>query len=224
MLNINTRIVDSSDMILAKSAEIVAEGQALVNVPGEGLAPSTGAAGEVFAGFVMRRTSAAPIVESFATKVEEFVIEAVEEGNPSFEVTFEPVSGSMCVIDTATGAPVTVDVEGKVVSGESLKAGMVVRVVYRYQLTVVQARALFGDMQPGGAAGDQFGQTGVAKRGIIATNWFDTAVDWAHTKAIKLGAQGMLTGDAGSGTAIDGYVVACPSVETPFLVIEFSAA
>lgn len=50
MLNINTRIVDSSDMLLAKSAKILGEGQALVYVPGEvGLAPAKGETGEVFA-------------------------------------------------------------------------------------------------------------------------------------------------------------------------------
>ena len=78
MLNINTRIFDSSDMRLAKSAKIIAEGQALVYVPGEGgLAPSKGESGEIFAGFVMRRTSAAPVVEAIVAG-KPYIIEAAK--------------------------------------------------------------------------------------------------------------------------------------------------
>lgn len=227
MLNINTRIVDSSDMLLAKSAKILGEGQALVYVPGEvGLAPAKGESGEVFAGFAMRRTSAAPVVEDYAIKVERFVVAAPETGTPAVELQFEPLTTSVCVINLATGEVITSPkVEGKVVSSDSLKNDMEIEVVYKYALTVAQARALFGDAQPGGNAGDVFGQVGVAKRGVIFTSWIDTAVNWSAAKQIKLAANGTITDENGSGEVLPGaYVVHAPSVNTPFLGIEFSAA
>lgn len=227
MLNINTRITDSSDMRLAKSAKILAEGQALVFVPGEGgLAPSKGESGEIFAGFVMRRTSAAPIVEDYMTKVEKFVIAAPEEGDSSVELQFEPLSSSVCVIDCSTGTAIAAPiVEGKVISSANFKNDMEIEVVYKYALTVVQARSIFGDQQPGGAAGDLLGQVGCAKRGQIYTSWFDTTVNWHTAKQIKLAANGMITNENGSGEVLPGaYVVGVPNVDEPFLGIEFSAA
>lgn len=226
MLNINTRIVDSSDMLLAKSAKIVAEGQALVVVPGEGLAPSKGVAGEIFAGFVMRRTSAAPVVEAYMTKVERFVVAAPAEGTPAVELQFEPLSASVCVVNLATGETIAdVTVEGKTLSSDAFKNDMEIEVVYKWELTVAQARTIFGDAQPGGPAGDWLGQVGCAKRGMIYTSWFDSSVNWAAAKQIKLAAEGMITNEAGEGEVLPGaYVVHAPTVETPFLGIEFSAA
>lgn len=226
MLNINTRINDSSDMRLAKSAKIIAEGQALVYVPGEvALAPAKGEANEVFAGFVMRRTSAAPVIEDYMTKVERFVIAAPEEGDPSVELQFEPLSSSVCVIDLSTGTALAAPtVEGKVLTSSAFKNDMEIEVVYKYALTVVQARSIFGDIQPGGAAGNLLGQVGCAKRGQIYTSWFDTAVNWRTAKQIKLAANGMITNENGTGTVINAYVVAVPNVDEPFLGIEFSAA
>lgn len=227
MLNINTRIVDSSDMLLAKSAKIVAEGQALVYVPGEGgLAPSKGEAGEVFAGFVMRRTSAAPVVEDYMVKVERFVVAAPADGDPAVELQFEPLTSTVCVINVATNEVIAdTDVEGKIVSSSSFMNDMELEVVYKYELSAAQARALFGDQQPGGSAGSLVGQTGVAKRGVIFTSWFDTSVNWSVAKQIKLAADGMITNEKGEGAVLPGaYVVYAPSVDEPFLGVEFSAA
>lgn len=227
MLYINTRIVDSSEALLAKSAKVVAEGQAMVYVPGEvGVAPSQGTAGEIFAGFATRRQSAAPYIEPYAVKVEQFVIEAPAEGDASVQLVFEPVDNTVCVINKATGEVIaSPTVEGKVVSSSAFKQDMEVEVVYKHELNAVQARAMFGDVQPGGPAGDQFGQTGLAKRGIIYTSWFDTSKNWAAAKQIKLAAEGMITNEEGAGEVLPGaYVVHAPSADVPFLGLEFSAA
>jgi hypothetical protein len=97
-------------------------------------------------------------------------------------------------------------------------------VTYKYALSAVQARALQGDVQPGGYAGEYVGQVGLLKRGIIYTSEFDAAVNWAAATEIKLGVNGIITDQTGTGAAIKGYVVSVPNVETPFLGIEFSAA
>ena len=106
-----------------------------------------------------------------------------------------------------------------------MTAGMKVKVVYRYALTNIQARAMMGDAQPGGPAGAIVGQCGLAKRGVIYTSCFDTSVNWAAATAIKLAEGGFVTDQSGTGTALAGaYVVKVPTAEIPFLGIEFSAA
>jgi hypothetical protein len=105
-----------------------------------------------------------------------------------------------------------------------LTAGDVVNVTYQYTLTTIQARALVGDVQPGGYVGAYVGQSGIVKRGTVYTDQFDASKNWAAATAIKLAANGQLTDQTGTGVAIVGYVVAAPGVDVPFLGLEFSAA
>ena len=63
MLYIDTRIVDSSEAILAEGAQVTQEGQAMVAVPGKGISPSTGVADEIFAGFAMNQLCGIPVLE-----------------------------------------------------------------------------------------------------------------------------------------------------------------
>ena len=132
------------------------------------------------------------------------------------------------LFDLDKGAAVDGDVtvSGKVVSCEALKEGMNVRVTYRYAMSVVEAKSIMGDLQPGGPSGAMVGQIGFISRGVVYTNWFDPAVDWSKATAIKLAANGMITDQSGSGVAIKGYVLAdgIPSAMYPFLGIKFSAA
>ena len=116
-------------------------------------------------------------------------------------------------------------VSGKTVSNTNLTEGLNVRVVYKYAMSVVEAKSRLGDIQPGGPAGAVVGQIGFISRGTVYTNCFDTAVDWTKATSIKLGANGIVTsGDDKEGTEIKGYVVAQPTAMYPFLGIKFSAA
>lgn len=217
-----TKIVDSSEAVVAPGAVIAAEGQALVRAPGaiaSGVTPSMAAtATEVFAGFAIAGTSAAPMASAYANKVQEFVVPA--SGIITLPLT--PVAGQLFLYDVTNGAAVTGQtVNGAVVS--VLTPGITVRATFKYALTVIQARAAEGDVQPGGYAGATVGQIGLAKRGVIYTSEFDAAVNWAAATAIKLAANGRVTNQAGAGNTIQGYVVAVPTQEVPFLGIEFSA-
>lgn len=232
MLYIDTRITDSSEAKLAEGAIVTMEGQAMVAVPGKGIAPATGAEGEVFAGFAMRQLCGIPLVEPYANAVEEFVIGATvtadgtEEANSSIILQFAPLSESaFVVIDKATGEAVTgCTVSGKTISG-SFTIDQELKVVYKYELTNVQARAMMGDQQPGGPVGAIVGQVGLAKRGMIYTSCYDASVDWSSAKKIQLAAGGLITADKGDGSELPGaYVIAVPSAEVPFVGLEFSAA
>lgn len=216
-----TALFDSEEGVLSKSAVISAEGQALVVAP-DGLKESAGTAGEVFAGFVCQRVSATPFLEDFYCAVEELTV--ATEG--SLLLQREPLGAAVVgLIDSASGAAVAGDttVAGKTISNTNLTVGMNVKVVYKYAMSVVEAKSRMGDVQPGGPAGHLVGQIGLISRGTVYTNCFDPAVDWTKATKIQLGANGMIT-SGGDGVEIKAYVVEAPSVFYPFLGIKFSAA
>lgn len=218
-----SKIVDSAEAVASAGANIVAEGQALVRAVG---APATGVqqsmaatANELFAGFAVIGVSAAPLQALYGTKVESFVV----PGSGIVALAYTPVAGQVAVFDNTAGAAVgTPAVVANTIT--TLTAGNSVTVTYKYALTVIQSRALQGDVQPGGHAGSVVGQVGVAKRGVIFTDQFNAAVNWSAATAIKLAANGQITDQTGTGATIPGYVVSVPTQEVPYLGLEFSAA
>ena len=219
-----TSLFDAEEGVLSKNAAITAEGQALV-ATADGLKPAEGTAGEVFAGFACQRVSAAPFLEDYYVRVEELTVATAGSLVLQREALSQEVVG---LIDVDTGAAVEGEttVSGKTISNSNLTEGMNVRVTYRYAISVVEAKSLMGDLQPGGPSGAMVGQIGFISRGIVYTNWFDTSKDWSKATGIKLAANGMITDQTGTGVAIKGYVLAdgIPSSMYPFLGIKFSAA
>jgi hypothetical protein len=214
---------DSSETAVAPGASIYAEGLALVRTQGNmsaGVMPSTGNTTDIFVGFSIAGTSAAPFAEGYTNKVESFTVPA----SGTITLTFTPVTGQVFVFDnTANAAVPTPAVVGANVNG--LTPGDEVTVTYSYPLTVIQAIALYGNVQPGGYSGAYVNQIGLIKRGIIYTSMFDASKNWAAATAIKLGANGILEDQTGTGLAIDGAVIiAVPGEDVPYLAIEFSAA
>lgn len=213
--------IRSTEYPLAAGAVISADGQALVgsNVNGAfGVGPATGQAGEVFVGFVLTQTSAAPFLEQTAVKVEKQVVPA----SGTITLSFAPLASSTSVIDTTTGAAVSSPtVSGHTVSG--LTAGDAVTVTYAYALTVSQAIGLMGNAIPSGYAGSLLGSVGCSQGGKIYTSQFDASKNWAAATGVKLAANGQLTDQTGSGVAISALIVAIPNQDIPFLGIEFNA-
>ena len=67
-----SKFPDSAETIVAPGATIAAEGAALVRAAGKpsaGVTLSAGTAGEIFAGFSIAGTSAAPFTIAYKTKV-----------------------------------------------------------------------------------------------------------------------------------------------------------
>lgn len=212
---------DSAEGATAPGTVITAEGLALVRAKGAqsaGLLPATGTSADVFAGFSLAGTSAAPFPENYTNKVEHFVVPS----GGAVTMQFTPVANQVFVFDNTAGAAVaTPTVSGKQVTG--LDPGAEVTVTYKYTLTVQQMRALIGDVQPGGYSGAYVDQIGVIKRGLIYTSEFNAGVNWAAATAVKLAANGQLTDQTGSGITINAVIVALPGPEIPFLGIDFSA-
>ena len=220
-----TKIVDSSETNVAAGASITAEGQALVRAAGAtstGVTPSQGSAGELFVGFSFAGVSAAPYPASTATKVEQFTVPS----SGIVSLAFAPISGQAFIYDTTTSAavPITggVTVVGSTVSG--LASGDSVNITYKYNLTVTQARALQGDVQPGGYVGAYVGQVGLIKRGTVYTDQFDASANWLSPSTINTGAGGILVIGGSAPALASAYIVAIPTQEVPFLGLEFSAA
>lgn len=228
-----TRVVNSTEMVVAPAAVILAEGQALVRSAGAtsvGVLPSTGTATDIFQGFAFAGTSAYPFPEQYTNKVEPLLVPATG----SVVLSMTPLPGQYAVTNAETGAPVTgTTLTGNVVSG--LTPGDTVNVAYKYAMTIVQATALYGNVQPGGYSGAYVNQIGVITRGFILTSEFDLGANWAAAGStgneVLLGASGQLTlasspnatGIASTAVKFPGTVVQLPNQLYPFLGVEFSA-
>ncbi len=221
-----SKFADSIDTLVAPGTVIDSEGLALIRAtgaPASGVIKSTTGTSDIFVGFSIAGTSAAPFVDAYASKVEDFVVPA----GGAISLAFTPVSGQIMVYDNTAGAVVAitggVTLVGKTIAG--LTASNSVRVTYQYAQSVIQQRAQQGDVQPGGYAGAYFGQVGLIKRGIIYTSNFDASKNYAVATGLKSTANGQITDQSGTGTTLIGaYVVAVPTAEVPFLGLEFSAA
>lgn len=190
---------------------VVDDGQALV-AGAAGVAPSTGAAGEIFVGFSFNQTSGAPYLPSTMVNVEEFVASGT-----TYFLKQTPVAGSILLVKD--GASVVPANTGATLTG--LTAGSTYKVVYTYVLTNAAAVAMFGNLQPGQHAGAVFGQTGVVEQGIVYITNFDTAQNYAFDSVLTLESGGRVS--IGGAVTIGAKVVALPTSEIPFLGIEFSA-
>lgn len=215
----------SKEFPLAAGAVLAADGQAMIRSQvGQvfGVTPSAGAGGEMFVGFLSAQTSAVPFLATTAVKVERFVVPAgkvltLSKTLVASSVFVYNVTGSAAVTpDSATGTTVDLTTNGTV--------GSTVDVTYRYNLTVAEARARNGDPTPGGYAGLTTNTVGIWQAGTIYTDQFDSSKNYAAATAIELAAGGLVTDQSGTGNvAIPCTVIAIPSVDFPFLGLEFDA-
>lgn len=216
-----SKFIDSNEAVTAAGFYPTEEGIALArdkNNQAAGVRTATGDWDtEIFAGFSLMGTVGAAVNEDTATKVESFL---VPEGG-SVSLQFPPLLAEVGVRNVTKSEAV----EDAVVSGNQvtgLPAGDTVTITYRYQLSWVQMQAMQGHANPGGYAGNQVWQVGVAKRGLLYTSCFDTTVDWATTEYVTVAANGHLTaGDADSN--INARILALPNTDIPYLGIEFDA-
>lgn len=216
-----SRYTDSSEARTAPGAVIHAEGLALVRLAGDqaaGVLPSTGTAADRFCGFSIAGTSAAPFAEGYTNKVENLVVPA----SGAVTLQFQPLPNQVFVFNvTAAAAIPSPVVAGNQVTG--LPIGAEVQITYKYAMTTIQARANYGDVQPGGYSGAYVDQIGLVKRGVIYTAEYDASVNWAAATEVKMASGGMVTDQSGSGNAINAMIIAAPTGEVAYLGLEFSA-
>ena len=236
MINLQaTRTLKTGYAPLAAGVHLEEEGQAFVSIKEEGerrVRPSTGAAGEVFAGFQISRA----VPPHLVPKVEDFKIAKLDGAAvATFSAIRVPVAGKLLVrigaaVVTDIGADAAApDAAGKVnhVNGvfyfHDDDLGKPAEIQYHYEPTVTEAQQITGDAPHGGHPGNAQGQAGFMLVGEIATSYYDSSVDWSNCLQPRLGPDGMLT-TGGSGTLLTNVTVLnSPSSQDEFLRLEVHA-
>lgn len=213
----STRQYISIELPVAPGSSVTAEGQALIadTTTGVfGVKPSTGASTDNFVGVSVSQQ----MTLNFVAKVEENVLGT----GHTYTLARTPSSGTLSVYDLTAGAVVAAGgggwtLTGKVVTVDAAYEGKLLAYTYRYAPTATEARAIQGDVFPGGPAGAAVDQIGVIKNGVIYTTEFDAAVNWRATNpTIRVAANGLFT-IGGTGTIVPCALVSVPSVAQPFL-------
>ncbi len=227
MLLLNaTTIVKTNFAPLVPASNISEEGLALAftRVNGElAVAPSTGAAGEEFAGFALTRNAPPATLPN----VETVVIPA----GGSILLARVPVAGQILVkVDgevfnlSASGATPstadTADLSGATLRFSPADAGATAVIQYQYEPTVSEANYMTGNIPVGGYAANVLDVVSYIELGDICTNLFDASKDWSNVIHPRLGANGHLTTD-GTGTVLTNvFVKSVPSANNQgFLVV-----
>lgn len=229
MINFSfSRFDRSTTRSTAPSTVIVAEGSALVvdSTINNGVAPSQGAAGELFSGIsISQQLSlyAFPQIDS-----------VVVAANGTFSTTFTALSGTIRVVDLTQGPDTALAVVASApttaqympVSGSSTQystntanAGHTLQIFYRFAPTAAQSNGLQGTVLPGGDSGALINTVGVVIAGDVYTSEYDTSADWLATGnlTVRLGANGLFT-TSGTGVIVPNCrVVARPTANDPFL-------
>lgn len=205
------------------------EGFALVRVK-EGnrvvVRKSTGAAGEVFAGFNLSRNA--------PTTVLPLIIEGVVDGT-SLILPRLPITGQLLVklngvaTTIVAGAPANAgetQLSADTLTLHATNADAEYMVQMMYEPTVSEARQYTGDTPIGGLSSVAMGKTGIIVEGIVGTNMYDASADWSGSAEVvpSLAADGRLT-LGGTGEKLNGVcqIVEVPSAGNPFLVVRVSA-
>lgn len=229
----STRIRNSLHRDVASGVDVRHEGVALVYVLENGVGkvkPSTGVAGERFAGISLSQTQ---VPDSIA-RVDEFTV----AGDASIQLNrVNVIAGQILVLlegvalVATTGAVdagkykinlLTGNIELNIADTGSPSDTKQISVQYRYTPTVTEAALAQGQGPIGGTTGaSSIGVVGVITEGDVATDQFDSASNWAVSGPVYLGAGGMFTRAAG-GTELKGVnVMGIPALGSAFLVLSF---
>lgn len=213
----NTRANISTELPVASGSTIDAEGMALVASTAAGVLgakASAGSSGEVFLGVAISQQMS--LLK--ASKTEAFV----QPAGGILTLAFTPSSGTVAVYSKTSSAVIALTtgytISGKVITMNAATLGHDIEVTYNYVPNANQARALQGDIYPGGPAGAALGQIGVIRNGIVYTDQFDTTVDWnAANPVVKTAANGQFTIGGSGATLSNVSVLAAPTAGFPYL-------
>lgn len=216
-----SKLLQTIERPVAAGATVTQEGSALVwDAVNGGVKPSTGAAGEIFAG-VSFSQQMTPLQ---FPQYDSLTATAPASGQPTVTTSYTPLAGTIRVYDVTTGTvqtagtPATTanqySISGGVVTLNAAQAGHTIEVSYRYAPTTYQVLAIQGNIPPGGSSALTLNSTGVVIWGDVVTTEFDTSVDWtsvSESTPVTLGANGLFT-IGGSGTPLtSAYVTQLPT-------------
>lgn len=228
----NTRFGSTFHREVLTGVTIHTEGVALVYVMEQGktkVRPSTGAKGEVFAGFSLSRNSQS------ARLTEELEIKVPATAPYSVTLPHAPVAGQFRAAgftvaadaDAAAPAAAEVGVVGKQLNFNAAAAGKIVRVSLAYEPTYLESVAAAGNDPVGGLPSSALGVIGVIKEGDVFTDQYDVTAEWkadGTPQEVYLSAGGLVTTKT-DGTHIGSVnVLQVPSVGSGFLGLTVRSA
>jgi len=234
LYHLKTQIVNSSEVAVDPAASITTEGMALVSNLINGIqhvSPSTGVAGEQFAGFSYGETvipNTAPAVFSAIAAATQ-VLPHAPVGGTQVRITANgtPLTAAAAPAGggAATAAAGTFVLAGQTLTLNAAEVGQTLVVTYRYALTAQQAQMLYGDGVVGQSAAALLHSTGVIKQGTVYTDQYDVTADYTAGAQLRLAPNGMITTAAGTGVALTGMtVVEVPSAVQPMLGVSLNVA
>jgi hypothetical protein len=197
------------------AAVFVKEGDATV------VRPSTGVAGEIFAGISLSRNVPPMFVPH--------VIEGKLRGVVSVQLPRVPLAGQILVkldgvkLAIKAAAPASVAEVQLVADTLNFHAdadGKDLFVQFMYEPTISEARMFKGDVAIGGLSSAAQGIIGLITLGDVATTYFDASADWSGALQANLGPNGIFT--VGGAGAVVGTVMGAPSSSNPKLVISIT--
>lgn len=214
-----SKLFRTNERRLASDVTLAAEGKAAVAVYEDGemrVKPSTGAAGEKFAG----------ILFSCRTPLETVpAVSSLKASGTSLTLPHTPIPGSLRIQGLTEGAPATkageYSVNGQAVTLNAAQAGGTFTVQYTYSPSVLEAQRLQGDVEPGAAVSSALRVSGVVEGGEVFTSEFDTAADWSNPTSVRLGADGKFT-TSGTGVVVPCLVTRLPSAGNAMLGLSFN--
>tara|TARA_B100000700_G_scaffold88627_1_gene99933 strand:- start:48907 stop:49593 length:687 start_codon:yes stop_codon:yes gene_type:complete len=183
--------------------------------------PSTGAAGEHFAGLSLSR-NAPPL---FMPYIEEASVEGEFLELPRTPIAGQilvKIGGTKVTINAGTDAPAdasSVSLDDNTIRFHADHDGEDLMVQMMYEPTITEARQWKGDMPVGGLPSSAQGIIGVITKGDASTTYFDASADWSGAIKAKLGPDGIFT-TVGSGAQAEGVtVLQSPTPAVPLLVL-----
>lgn len=216
-----------SELPIASGQSVVAEGCALIGTGSAGVwgvQPSSATTTETFIG--------ASVAQQLSLLFQTIVEDIIQPSTALITLKRIPSSSATVgVYDVTANAAIPTGGGGWTLSGQQLTFqsstnGHELLITYRYAITAIEARALQGDIVPGGAAGNLVNQVGVIRNGVIYTTEFDTSQNWFATNpTIKTVAGGLFSTSAGTGSTPSPLIaiIGLPSTLYPYLGLMLTA-
>lgn len=225
----NTRFGSTFNREVATGATIWTEGVPLSYVMEQGKAkvrPSTGAAGEVFAGCSLSRNSQ-------SRRLTEVLIVAVPSSAPYTVTLPHTPNASELIVRGLTlvgAAPAAGEAQlvGKELTFNAAQAGRTFEVSMAFTPSVLESIAASGNDPVGGLASASVGVIGVIKEGDVFTDQYDVTADWAGNGVdpvpVYLGADGKFTTKTGGSLLTSVTVLQVPTAGAAFLGLSIRSA
>lgn len=220
------RLIKVLTETLASGVSISEEGLAMAFVKENGetkVLPSTGAAGEKFAGVVIARNTpptTMPIVEKVVFNSSG--VATLKKAPVAGQLLVKTGSAAMTIVAGTPSAATEVAIDGNTLSTVVANAGTEAYVQYQYAPTVAEAQTVLGSLPYGGLAANLVSTVAVVKQGSVATNMYDASADWTDALHAKLGAGGKFVPATAATGLANVTVKNSPNEGNPFLILDLN--